>query len=583
MTRTISWAFLAVAALCAVWGAAEDTPKSSHHRPTINRLVIDVRTSSMCWLEKPVKGNASLPAEGAIMDGSVVCPDELKWNPATDFFRTGDVVKVIIPKPRFMATFSATVNATPINEDQLPIRNLPSAGAVTPPAGAATKGVPEGCPSKSEDLRKEIERLQGYLPPADLVVVQRFVTLSQRATALEKETDQVLADLGDSGTKPYADLPRFRDFLDATDRLVGGFADLNPRLGDLSSDYFTEAVAATKWLKTSNLSCSSTSLANNQDLKTLCSLLVDLDGFKATMFVVFNSVNELWRRSQSEPYKLTLGQWSSGTTVDFQLNEIDHFQVYDGSKIFADKTAKSAPVTGGGTEPGAVQVQLPNKPATPAGNDKGKTQDKGGTASPTAAPSAGPSDGGTQPTFYFGSHFNVHPFYIANAVSGFVWTSLHTRSYGVETVRALNDTGQPLTVNGSPVYINVPTVGGVHTGQFHYYVGVDFYFKRHDFFPGSRPTIIPAMMFGYGVDDPFNFLLGLNLETKFGLTFGVGSYLGREQFLASGVVPGLNGTRLPDPTKAPPTANHFKEGGFVNVGFDFGIFKSLFGSLAGLK
>lgn len=161
----------------------------------------------------------------------------------------------------------------------------------------------------------------------------------------------------------------------------------------------------------------------------------------------------------------------------------------------------------------------------------------------------------------FQGNFEVHRFYRANIVAGFVASSLHTREYGVATTAQLDANGKPVVgANGAPVFNTTPVVGAARRPQLHPYVGVDWYFKAQDFFPGKGHFFRPGLMFGYGLDEVNSFFLGPNIETRWGLDIGGGMHVGRESFLAPGIEPGPNGTHLPDASKLPPLVNRTRIG-----------------------
>jgi len=187
----------------------------------------------------------------------------------------------------------------------------------------------------------------------------------------------------------------------------------------------------------------------------------------------------------------------------------------------------------------------------------------------------------------FQGTFYVHRFYHANLAGGFLASTLRTREYGATTTQEIDGTGKPVVSNGAPVFVAVPVVGAARRPQLHPWVGVDWYFRSEDFFPGAGHSWRLAWMFGTVVDETQSYVTGLNFETTFGLAVGTGVHYGREQFLAPGVspgtVPGQDGTHLPDASKAPPTVNRSRIGAYVSVGFDLSLFKAVFGSVAGVK
>jgi hypothetical protein len=187
----------------------------------------------------------------------------------------------------------------------------------------------------------------------------------------------------------------------------------------------------------------------------------------------------------------------------------------------------------------------------------------------------------------FTDSFAVHRFYRANVTGGFLASTLHTREYGAATVPELDNMGKPVVGGSGTVFVTVPTVGPVRRPQLHPYVGVLWYFKDQDFFPGSESRFRGSWLFGTVADEAQSYITGPSLDTKYGVSFGVGVHYGREQFLAPGVtpgtVPGFDGTHLSDISKTPPTVNRQRVGAYFSVGFDLTLFKSIFGGPLGLK
>ena len=166
-------------------------------------------------------------------------------------------------------------------------------------------------------------------------------------------------------------------------------------------------------------------------------------------------------------------------------------------------------------------------------------------------------------------NFDVHHFYRANIVAGFFASTLKNREFG-------------LTNNGQANASNVAVIGKARAPQIHYFAGLNYYFRQRDLFPGAltmRDYLWPGFLFGYGLDAPNNYLLGLNWEAKWGMNFAGGYHIGQESFLQTGIVP--NVTVIPSGSTTPPTTNRFRGGAFVSFGFDLSVVKAAFGQLFG--
>jgi hypothetical protein len=147
-------------------------------------------------------------------------------------------------------------------------------------------------------------------------------------------------------------------------------------------------------------------------------------------------------------------------------------------------------------------------------------------------------------------------------VAGFFASTLKNREYGI---------------NGSGVAV----VGVARAPQIHYYAGVEYYLWRRDLFPGALKGgdyWKPGVIFGYGLDESNNFIVGPNWETKIGVNLGAGVHIGQEAFLPAGI---SAGAQVPSGTTTITPANRLRIGAYGNIGFDFNLFKTIFSNLLG--
>jgi hypothetical protein len=325
---------------------------------------------------------------------------------------------------------------------------------------------------------------------------------------------------------------------------------------------------------------------------------------------IFESVNALHRRSETTdepPFELFLGQFMKNSYVEFKLREVPGFTPYAFNTRVNAPTAAPGQEKGGGTQPAGEGRSRPEGPvdlaalAAEKGGGTGIAKDAQCPAATCCCCGACPEkekkeeappkppEGKVIAT----RAFTVHQFARANVTSGFIISALRNRQYGVEQVRALDDAGAPRSdKDGGPIFDRAAFVGEAKRPQTHYYVGLQYYFRERDLFPGADDGWHPGLLVGYGINDPFNFFFGVNLETPWGLNFGGGWHIGREKFLAAGVVTRENAnenplipvpertlyTRLAADVKEPPTVDRRRLDGFYfNIGFDLRVFKSVFG------
>jgi hypothetical protein len=179
----------------------------------------------------------------------------------------------------------------------------------------------------------------------------------------------------------------------------------------------------------------------------------------------------------------------------------------------------------------------------------------------------------------------LHRFARANFISGFAYSWLKTREYGIGSVGQKDPTtGKPLLgTNGGQIAIMAPVETRNQPHQYLYYVGLNFYLKQRDLYPHANSTNywIPGLMFAYGVNQEFNFLIGANWETRWGLNFAGGFHFGQVTGLGNfGSTPGA--VSLPSTATTVPTVQRFGVAPYLSIGFDASVFNKVWGASKGV-
>lgn len=622
--KIVSTAFLC----CVSCAAADGSP--------INRLVYSARVpGEFCWLEK---GNLTDSAVAAILNGGA-CPLASKWNSLTDFFNSGSVVQLYVTHGKFRSVFTLTVNGTEIQPALPQIRGIADAQPAAAP-GATAPASKSGGSEVSELTDAQVKALTAPLGDPEAQVrayldqmKNLFGATSSSVKQANRTTTQLLgaapttpqtlpgftilsvkdfadrlnqaanaAGNGIDSAHPFSDRAAFDGLTNRTDQLVEAVRGLNQRLtGAKLADTEKAAISdAEKYKATAatveknlatlkaanggkvfaaeaelrgylNGGTSYGEIATGEQVLNAASDAVPAgtDAINADLMEIFNSVNGLYENSDTtSPFEVLVGQWAKNTVVKFDLREVPGFNHY-GFGTTADAQIEQPPQQAGG-----VTV---HPPAGNNGNGDGNyasNKNAQGAGQPKNSASSAKDQSATAPqgTLLETGVFNVHQFFRANVVSGFFASSLYNRDYGVKQI----------PVTGSSTTQSVATVGAATRPQIHYFVGLNYYLKERDLFPGSLKRsdyFTPGVFFGYGLDDQLNFLVGPNWETKWGINLGFGAHIGRETFLASGITPGV--TPLSSTATSPPTTTKPKLGAYFSVGFDLSVFKSVFGQITG--
>ena len=317
---------------------------------------------------------------------------------------------------------------------------------------------------------------------------------------------------------------------------------------------------------------------------------------------IFDNINLLYSVSQStEPFDLLIGQWTANQRVEFKVIEKPGFKRYGFAASISSRQnekSKEDAATGGGVRvnPEALKDDADTQKTKSGGTEKPKPETGGKPEKPEkkeeAAPEPQKPTESTKPpeprTLIAHKAFTVHQFARASVTSGFVFSSLRNNEFGIEQVRAVDDEGNPRKTDaGAPIFDRVPVKGESKRPQTHYYAGLLYYFKERDLYPGAAGTNY-GVLIGYGLTEQLNFFLGLSTEFKSGISTTIGWHLGREKFLAPGIVTMEDAdadhpyTRLADSVTAVPVVTRpAPKGIFGSVGFDLRVFAKVFGGATG--
>lgn len=323
----------------------------------------------------------------------------------------------------------------------------------------------------------------------------------------------------------------------------------------------------------------------------------------ASIFAKANSVYK--NKTTSDDQLLVIKQWNGSVAAQIQIQETKGFQLFG-----LAPTGLVAPAPGAGqvTPTGKKSDEKKPKivPATPSPVDPPAASDDSDANASAGDPqdsaggnknTKGKQDGGEgkaatggegsnqpQPQTIYQFSLEVHQFARANFVAGFARSWLKTRAYGLDSIPATDASGKPIVdSNGTPATAQTPVETKNQPAQYVYYVGIDFYLRKRDLFPATRVKTnywIPGIMFAYGVNEEFNFLIGPNWETKWGLNLGGGVHFGQETGLPNGFGP--PGTKqLPSTTTTAPTVQRFAVAPYISIGFDGSVFQKVFGAIKG--
>jgi hypothetical protein len=168
--------------------------------------------------------------------------------------------------------------------------------------------------------------------------------------------------------------------------------------------------------------------------------------------------------------------------------------------------------------------------------------------------------------------FEVHKFWHANVVAGFVFSSLASRQYAVQTVNVIQ--------NGVSTPQNIPVLANSQVPTAHYLLGICYYLWPRDTYLRTNTkgpaagNWIPGILGGVGLESSKNFFVGPNFEPVMGIDLSIGFHYGEQTALQ----PQYSlGTPLPAGAVDVPTRTVMAKGFYGMIGFDLNIFRRIFG------
>lgn len=275
-------------------------------------------------------------------------------------------------------------------------------------------------------------------------------------------------------------------------------------------------------------------------------LAAAVDAMNSEFALLFNSINNVYL-TKSNP-------WSTVVAIDLSTGSggnRDVFCVLKSDELF---------------KPYQFTATIP----TPATQQGGPLV----TATPNPVLSATPANLPVNIKQAF--DFEMHKFWHANVVSGFVFSSLANRQYALQTVT--------VTQNGTATPQNVPVLANEQIPTAHYLLGICYYIKERDTYMRSKQATagnwFPGILGGVGVESSKNFFIGPNFEPVMGIDLSIGLHYG-EQTALQPQYP--LGTPLPAGATAVPTRTVMGTGVYGMIGFDLNIFRRIFGAATGTK
>lgn len=159
--------------------------------------------------------------------------------------------------------------------------------------------------------------------------------------------------------------------------------------------------------------------------------------------------------------------------------------------------------------------------------------------------------------------FEVHNFDAAAVFATFAFSTLKTSTFGSQ-----------LGPDGL-LKVQPPS----EKSQHHIFIGLNYYFKPRDVFPGAAVNWVDTVGLFGGVSATAldNFFLALSVEPRLGVNLAAGVHWGTKTepqppYLVGGTVP----------AGAVPTVEGRSTGLFVSAGLDVDIFRKIFGTVTGL-
>jgi hypothetical protein len=213
----------------------------------------------------------------------------------------------------------------------------------------------------------------------------------------------------------------------------------------------------------------------------------------------------------------------------------------------------------GTAAPAATVVAMP--PPSIAADTGSATSAAASTSSPTPPP-APPGEPVARGTFA------VHNFDRASVVAAFVATTLRDVTWSKHS---------ETTADGKTI---TTPFAATREMQQHFFLGIDYYFRPRDSFPGAKQPSWKSqfgVLGGVSITHLNNFFAGLAWEPILGINLGAGLHFGTETALQP---PAAEHTALTSDTV--PTYEQRRTGGFFTLGLDVEVFRKVFGKVVGI-
>ena len=269
-----------------------------------------------------------------------------------------------------------------------------------------------------------------------------------------------------------------------------------------------------------------------------------VDGLNRAFAQVFTSINNVYFTKSAKPLKRPIDlSTGSGTNRDVfcALKSEEHFTPFRFTLVPA---AAPAAAQSAAANPLIAAAANPNLTVTPANlpQNLNKSFD-----------------------------FQMHKFWRANIVGGFVFSSIASKDFAGVTKQSTANGQTTTTIVAGKTNDQQPTA--------HYLLGFNYYFRPRDTYPKYKPSNgerwMPGLLGGVGLESTKHFFIGPNFEPTLGFDISIGYHYGEQKALPLDVKVGdaLSSSSI-------TTRSVMKHGIYGMIGFDLNIFRRFLGAAA---
>ena len=470
------------------------------------------------------------------------------WNPKTEFFGSGSVIRVSVINGRFRSTYKVIVNGIPLSDSVPETRGVPSASA---PATSPPKPAPVSLP---DDPAAALVALKTSYKEADEAISNAETYLNNRVD--RKKKGLVSLDAGNCARRivnlptadpidilsfssqlrddaiacdcthgqPFTNEPAFNNLTDRADRLSQSVTIYN---SSLSFDSPLALIAAAKIAYTAyqNLAAAYSAkdsldkvgaedylppkgngtnkyvqIANREDkIDGLDNQIVSQ--INSSMSEAFAYINTLYSISQSsEPFEIPIGQYGSSYAAQFSIYEVINFIPYSVTPAKASNTVNANDTSQQPFNPPTIKqpvIQNPFAPDTspkPSAVHQPRIKPVSFSTSEAFAfqvqgPPPDPTSKKAKQTDTSGSNSQDTGKLIFRSGNFDVHKTYRANLVAGFFVSYLKNRQYSLTNNGQATstanITYVAEVGPVTSPQYHAFVGVNVYLWPRDVYPGA--------------------------------------------------------------------------------------------------